>query len=103
MAAMAKKKHSNKKHRFKYAEPSTLAAQAPAVPSPAVNQAETQAPKPATSVAQAGTVTRDFSYVRGDLRRIAVLGGSLIALELILWYLFGHTSVGPSVYNLFSF
>lgn len=43
---------------------------------------------------------RDFSYVISDLRRILALGASLVVAELALWYLFGHTGLGKSVYNL---
>ena len=106
MAAMAKKKSQNKKHKFKYAEPPT------GVNSPAsadkqgeaagANQTNRVAVPSTRPYVKAGAVadTRDFSYVGHDLRRIAILAGLLLALEIALWYLFGHTGLGNTVYNL---
>ncbi len=83
---MAKKKSSktNRKHQFKYASPSTAASTA-AVGSPATTPVASE---------------RDYSYVGVDLRRIMWLGGSLVILQLVLWYIFTHTGIGPSIYNL---
>ncbi len=95
MLAMAKKMKSTKKHRFKY-------AQAPGAP---VEPAMAAAAVPASAgarVAPAGTavaVGRDFSYVTVDLRRLGILALSLIMLELVLWYLMAHTSLGAVIYN----
>lgn len=91
IAPMAKKKFQAKKHSFKHVEPIVQAG--------------------GSDVAQSGTGTvgsaatsvtpgRDFSYVGTDLRRILVIGGSLVLGEVVLWYLFGHTSLGTHVYNL---
>lgn len=93
---MANKKHQGKKHKFKYAEPSgvttgTVSTQAAAVTA-------TSSERQAAVTAAIGA--RDFSYVGGDLRRVAILAVALVALEAVLWYLFGHTSVGDSVYKL---
>jgi hypothetical protein len=87
---MAKKKSSkaNRKHQFKYATPAT-GASAPATAT---------AGSGASVVAAAGS-ERDFSYVISDLRRTALLGGGLIVFQIVLWYLFNHTGLGPSVYN----
>ena len=96
---MAKKKQSGKKHRFKYAAPTTAPAAPTAVSGPAT--AEAAAPM-ATKVPSRGrdsAVVRDFGYVGRDLRRVGVLAVSLIAVELILWYTFGHTSLGTTVYS----
>ena len=89
---MAKKKSSkaNRKHQFKYAAPATTVA--------APGAKVVSAPSAAASVGAA--TQRDFSYVLVDLRRTAILGGSLVVFQLILWYLFNHTGLGPSVYNL---
>ena len=86
---MAKKKSSktNRKHQFKYATPST----------------GTATPGTKTTVSSAATTTvdeRDYRYVGVDLRRIFWLGGSLIIFQFVLWYVFTHTGIGPSVYNL---
>lgn len=42
----------------------------------------------------------DLSYVKRDLKRVLLVTGGLIALELICWYLLNHTAVGPAVYKL---
>ncbi len=101
MSAMAKKKSQNKKHKFKYAEPTGLMAGAGsksqsvgAVPTGEVSTLK---------VARAGAVVssgRDFSYVGRDVRRIGIYAVSLVALEVLLWFLFGHTGLGATVYNL---
>jgi hypothetical protein len=94
---MAKKKNSNKKHKFKHAE------QSPAVESSGQATAPVKAAVTAPAGKAAASTERDFSYVAQDLRRIAVLAGSLIALELVLAYLVSHTDVGPAVYRLIQF
>jgi hypothetical protein len=94
---MAKKKYSGKKHRFKHAEPSSTvletrengAAPASAAPN-----------KPRVTGGGAAVAERDFSYVAGDLRRIAVMAAGFILLEVILWFVFGHTGLGDSIYHL---
>ena len=92
---MAKKKSlkTNRKHQLKYAAPSGVASIDR--PVKAANFGSVAAQSPAVV-----TTERDFSYVGHDLRRILVLGGGLIFFLLILWYLFGHTGLGPAVYNL---
>jgi hypothetical protein len=105
MAAMAKKKSQNKKHKFKYAEPTSSVISAGA---PATQPNEAATTQPSRVIAPAGRPvrvvaaldTRDFSYVGQDLRRVGVMAGSLLALEVILWYLFGHSGLGSAVYNL---
>ncbi len=92
---MAKKKNNSpKKHRFKHVEtaaPSQLdtvridgGAAAPAV----------------MRVAQAAVGARDFSYVAKDLRRIVVMVGSLVLIELAFYYVLTFTSLGASIYQL---
>jgi hypothetical protein len=90
---MAKKKSSkaNRKHEFKYAAPSATVV----VPS-----AKAASGTSVTAAVIGGTTQRDFSYVGRDLRRIVLLGSTLILLQLVLWYLFDHTGLGSSVYNL---
>jgi hypothetical protein len=103
---MAKKKSQNKKHKFKYAEPTSGVGQASQVVqsseviSTQLNRSAAPQGRPAR--VQSLADTRDFSYVGQDLRRIGVLAGSLLALEIALWYLFGHTGIGSTVYNLVS-
>lgn len=86
---MAKKKTKNKKHSFKYAEPTLSASDRP-VSQPVAGS------RPASPVA----TTRDFSYLPVDLRRLAIFASGLVVVELVLWYLFGHTSLGSTVDGL---
>ena len=101
---MAKKNKSNKKHRFKYAEPATGVSQVPAVATVTASSSDAPAGNSATPKAAAAAVStvagRDFSYVSTDLRRLSVLAVGLVALELVLWYLFTHTGIGDAVFNL---
>ncbi len=95
------KKNQAKKHKFKHLEP----ARGQALDSGLGYSNPSSAPvvavgarRGAASVAAANT--RDFSYVVGDLRRIIVFAGLLVALELLMWFLFAHTGFGSKVYNL---
>jgi hypothetical protein len=87
---MAKKKSSktNRKHQFKYAAPQTTTT--------------ASGPKTVVAIGAATTAAdeRDYRYVGVDLRRIAWLGGALVIFQFVLWYIFTHTGIGPSVYNL---
>ena len=101
MSPMAKKKYSTKKHRFKHAEPSPAVLETRengATPAPAT--ATTAPAKPRVYGGGAAVSERDFSYVAVDLRRIAIMATGFILLEVILWYVFGHTGVGDSIYHL---
>ena len=91
---MAKKKNQGKKHRFKYAASSEVASLSVS------SSATISSPVAQKRVVASTANIRDFSYVSEDLRRIAVWAGSLVALEVVLWYVFGHTGVGNSVYQL---
>ena len=96
---MAKKKQS-KKHKFKYSEPTSQLRPAE-IPPPTLKNNGSQTAVLRPPVGKAATVqARDFSYVLSDLRRIFILGISLVLAELLLWYLFGHTGLGNSAYNL---
>lgn len=92
---MAKKK-SHKKQSFKYAEP--------------VKASDTVAPRTAptksvvkdtTAPVTSAALSAEYPFLRGDMIRLAAIAGSLIALELGLWYAFGHTGLGDTVYNLY--
>jgi hypothetical protein len=96
MAPMAKKKNLSKKHKFKHVEPTSIQAEAQAK----VSSTSGASLRTEQVAATAGATARDFSYVLGDLNRIAFYAGILIALELILWYLFGHTGLGTAIYRL---
>jgi hypothetical protein len=92
---MAKKKNQSKKHKFKYSEPTAGVTSESTAARPSVT-----ATKPRTNTVGAVATTRDFSYVFGDLTRIGLLVGSLVALELVLWVLFKRTGLGDTVYHL---
>jgi hypothetical protein len=81
---MAKKSNPNKKHQFKHNLPGSVRSEAQAAGTPAAGV----------------VVTRDFSYVLGDVKRLAVIAASLFLLEIALWYLLSSTEVGKSVYGL---
>ena len=97
ISPMAKKTKSNKKHRFKYAEPTGGSE---------LTQAAVQVPMATTAAPAKGTVaaptvaSRDFTYVSVDVRRLSVFAVGLVALELLLWFTFTHTGVGDAVFNL---
>jgi hypothetical protein len=96
---MAKKKQS-KKHKFKYSEPTTeLRPADSSLPTLKTGGNQTTVLRPPAG-RMAAIQSRDFSYVLSDLKRIFVLGVSLVLAELLLWYLFGHTGLGSTVYNL---
>lgn len=44
--------------------------------------------------------TLEFNYVGRDVKRILILAVGLVLLQLVLWYLFEHTGLGPAVYRL---
>lgn len=89
---MAKATKAGRKHNFKHAQTTSASTTAPRT-----GVAPTSAP---TSVSAAVAEKHDYSYVVADLRRIAILGGSLIVLEVVLWYLLNHTGLGTSIYSL---
>jgi hypothetical protein len=98
---MAKKKQG-KKHKFKYSTPA-VPGQSGTVGVDLPKRAATARVQPGiharTPVAASGP-SRDFSYVGADLRRIGILAACLVALELVIWFVFGHTGVGNAVYQM---
>lgn len=94
MAAMAKKTKSAKKHRFKHVEPSSGGPAAGTATVKAATVASSAGPAPAVAPAQ------EARFVAADLRRILILLLGLVGLELVLWYLLGHTSLDPALYDL---
>lgn len=91
---MAKKKNITRKHKFKYSEPVSHLA-TPGQPSSTFTATS-------TSAAGAQFQQRDFSYVARDMRRLAIIAAALVSVEVILWYVLGHTPVGNSVYRMFN-
>lgn len=101
---MAKKKTA-KRRQFKSnraPKPAkTAVMEAAPVSAPASAPARATTPRPAAAPATLVTSDgRNFGYVARDLRQIALLGGGLIVLLIILWYLFAHTGLGSAVYGL---
>ncbi len=112
---MAKKKNQNKKHRFKYTDPSSAGANL-STPSVSGGAAAVTAGAPVSgsgpvagsgsvsrSARPGGVVARDFSYVGHDLRRVAIFAASLVTLELVLWFIYSPTGGGAAVYKLVKF
>jgi len=93
---MSKKTKTSKKHRFKHTAPAGEAEATVSTSAPVAAASERRLSMSQPMVA----VGRDFSYVQGDLRRVGLLAGSLVTLELLLWWVLGHTGVGSAVYNL---
>jgi hypothetical protein len=94
MAAMAKKKQS-KKHKFKYTEP-VMGMGGGATVYEASRPGDLRAPQ---TRAAAGN-HRDYSYVGSDMRRIVVLAGTLVGVELAIYYLVSHSALGITLSHL---
>jgi hypothetical protein len=100
---MAKKKNQAKKHKFKHAPSygtdaaATNSALTQTPVSRPLNNSLNSAVRRATP--QNVATSRDFSYVPKDLRRVMAFALCLVALEIILWFVFGHTAFGPKVYQ----
>src|SRR5437660_1299420 len=99
MSPMAKKKSQGKKHKFKYAEPTGVSATQEAAPvsAPATKPTLAAAQTRARVQAVAAASSRDFSYVGADVKRIGILAVALFGVEVLLWYLFGHTGLGSAI------
>jgi hypothetical protein len=100
---MAKKKYQSKKHKFKHAtshDGLMSSTSEPEHKGSTTSEIKSSLRESRKSVAVFSSVSRDFGYVAVDLRRVATFAVALVAIELILWYVFGHTGVGPSVYKL---
>jgi hypothetical protein len=95
------KKNTTKKHKFKHVE-TGVGARAPELSTSgsasgdSIRGSATRSP----STAVAGAGGRDFSYVGSDLRRIAVMAGALVVLELVLYYVLVYTPAGTAIYSL---
>lgn len=99
---MSKKKNSPKKHKFKHIDP-TLVSQSDSGAS-VIGAASPVVSRGGANYSQAAIVgTRDFSYVAHDMRRIAIMAGVLVAMELAFYYLLVFTPVGDAVYRLVAF
>jgi hypothetical protein len=90
----SKKKHS-KKQQFKYAVPTVTPAQSSPASVQMLSKASLAVSAPAVTTAIPG-----IDRIRRDVRRVLVLAASFVLLELVLWYLFSHTALGPAVYKL---
>jgi hypothetical protein len=96
---MAKKKNSPKKHRFKHVEAAPVSQlDNVRIDSGAAAPATAPAGQYRPAAVMAGQ--RDFSYVAQDIRRIAVMAGILVAVELAFYYVLVFTPVGAAIYRL---
>jgi len=98
---MSKKKNPAKKHKFKHVDTAMVsaAAEVSASANGAAGSAQASTLQTARAAVVAGTA-RDFSYVGQDLRRIGVMAGALVALEMVLYYVMVYTPVGATIYSL---
>lgn len=99
---MAKKKN-RKKHQFKYAAAkprtdtatagmgATAASPGESRPTPDISK---PASRPATQPAS------DLAYVKRDVRKTVYLSAGFVAFQLLLWYAFTSSPLGPMVYSL---
>jgi hypothetical protein len=96
------KKKKTKKRRLQ--APAAAVHGTPAAPSPGVTASSESASVATASIDRskpsAEAVDPRVAYVGNDLRRIGIIGGLCILLELVLWYLLSHTNLGDAVYHL---
>ena len=95
--SMAKKKKSQKKHQFKVSNPVTNSAITPVVESNNSSLANN------IGVSSAKTFQYEIDnldLIKSDIRKVLVLAASFAIFQVLLWFLFGHTGVGNSVYHL---
>jgi hypothetical protein len=97
---MSKKKNPAKKHKFKHVDTAMVSAAAEVSASSNGSQGSAPASTLQTARAAAAGTARDFSYVGQDLRRIGVMAGALVALEMVLYYVMVYTPVGATIYSL---
>lgn len=89
---MAKKKNSNRKHKFKYSEPVQETSVGGSVAQPVF--------KSATAGYGSQLAGNNYSYVTRDVKRLGIIAVFLVLLELSLWYILGNTPLGESIYSL---
>ncbi len=92
---MAKKKKNHRKHQFQSSAPK--AVNPAAFEQSGSSSVPSQRPKSSAAVA---TDVANIQLVKQDVRRVLVLAVGFFTLQLILWYLFNHTPLGPWTYNL---
>lgn len=104
---MSKKKKSHKKHQFKHSQSSASAAGASQSNATSPNQpAERANPAPASvvpTVSNAAAVSyevADLALIKRDVRKVLIMAGSFVVLQVGLWLLFNHTGLGNIVYHL---
>lgn len=98
MVPMAKKK-THKKQSFRYAQPTQVTERSNGSQVPNTSAIRT----PTTSITQSNSAVtaNDNPFLSQDLARLGIIAVALIAVEFGLWFVFGHTSVGSAVYNLY--
>lgn len=97
---MAKTKKRTPKTARKSSKKRRFNAPAAAVATPQAATPPTTTPA-AQVVAVPSTLldSQRLGAIRSDVRRTLILTTAFIALELVLWYLLDHTSVGTSLYS----
>lgn len=87
---------SKKKHRKKNFKPKASTAEPRQTPVTAL-------PSEAVIAAIPAPATPDMpqlQLIRHDVRRVVVIAGVFVLLQVILWYLFNNTGLGAAVYRL---
>ncbi len=96
---MAKKKKSHKLHKknqFKDASPTNSATTGEAQVKPTPVVAATKG----VNSASLNYEIANLHLIKRDIRKVALLAGFFVALQLVLWFLFEHTGLGNAVYHL---
>jgi len=97
---MAKKKRSQRKRNLAYARHQAnkqqLHSQVSESSPKATDQSRPAAVKPSRAEIPA---VINLPFLRQDLRKILILATACISLELILWILLQHTSLGVKVFG----
>jgi ABC-type Fe3+ transport system permease subunit len=98
MVPMVKKK-THKKQSFKYAQPthSTESSATSVVSDTAVIRSSSSIGARPSSI----VTTVDNPFLSQDLAKLGVIAVALVVIEFGLWFAFGHTSLGSTIYNLY--
>jgi hypothetical protein len=89
------KKKKHKKQQFKYATPTQPASPAQGADKPVT---ATKSAQPVSTIST--PMPAHLAQSAGDLKRVLVMSGFFVGLQLVLWYILNHTSFGPAIYNL---
>ncbi len=96
MRIMAKKSKATKKHKFKHVEATRTIETVVSRTEVEVAEASSEAARPAATVLVANPAV---VYLTTDLRRISLLIVILVALQLLLWFVFNTTTLDDQIYR----